>query len=465
MCLLCNISRISGTESDEILLSRKQIQNNDLSVQHYQSAKDLDYIYNPRKQIYPNPKYVQCTPNTVLNLTRMGLKRIGDYFISSPDTRELYLDDNEITDISVNAFTSLKHLEILTLSGNNIPIDKMLRFKSHQTLRKLILDNNALDTDYGSSTSIENTSERFESLEDLSLRQNGISQFNIVMEDFAPYLNTLDFSGNMFESIDVVTFPKSIVYFSMDNNKLEKLDLKNLNDIEELSVSGNKFRELCGEDCSTNSWLSLKGMMKLSKLNVSHNQISIVQNDTFAYTKNLSTIDLSYNSIVSLAKNIFNKLTRLLELRMSHNLLITLPNTCPLNYMKYLDVSNNRIADVSCDSFCSQQYLRRIDLSNNYISFLKDDTFSKIQMLEWLDLSHNRINKLPAMLQNKMRYLRTLWLKNNSIDNIDDLFTIIPNAVVDLHLEENPLAKITYKNLILYLKQESSLDLEEVVPY
>ncbi|XP_017757402.1 PREDICTED: leucine-rich repeat and death domain-containing protein 1-like [Eufriesea mexicana] len=340
-------------------IRNKQTRNDDDQVRQqykYHGHSGVRNRYNPPTiptfstprpcQTYttcPTPvQYVQCTPNAVLNLTHMGLKRIGDSFIFSPDTKELYLDDNEITDISVAAFTSLKRLEILSLSGNNISIGKMLSYKSHEALQKLILNNNKYN---GEDTSIEKIFEPLRRLQHLSLRRNGISQLNIVMKDFAPYLNSLDLSGNKLESINVNNFPETIAYLYLDDNKFTNLNLNNLN-INELSLSGNKFQELCDVNC-VDSWLSLKGKTKLSKLNVSHNIISNMKDGTFANMKSLVTLDLSHNRIVSVPNDIFNELSSLKELRINHNLLIIIPNICSLGYIKHLNISNNRITEVT----------------------------------------------------------------------------------------------------------------------
>lgn len=404
----------------------------------------------PCKKCEPIIQYQECKSNSILHFEGIGIKTVGDFFVKSKEIKELYLDDNEITKISIKAFDSLTKLNILSLSNNNISIDKMLWFNQHDNLRDLIINNNKYN---GTDTVIDKIFHPLPKLERLSLKNNGISNLNISLKNFAPSLRSLDLSGNNMKSIDfIVNLPETISYLNLHNNSFSSIKKNYLHNIENLKLSNNKITELCSINCKQYSFLSLEGMRKLLNLNVSGNYIKTVTENAFRYTTNLVSLDLSRNEIESLPENIFRGLESLLELRMSHNRLISIPNICALHSVRNVDLSHNRIVEINSDSFCFTTFIETLDLSNNHILNINNN-FDKLQTLQKLDLSNNFINKLPIMLIQRTQFLEILLLKNNSITNIDELLTLQLRTLREIHLEENPFLFLRLNNSMIHIKE------------
>lgn len=430
--------------------------NNNRPVFSHTNAPPMHHqiaAFTQCKKCEPIIQYEECKSNSILHFERIGIRTVGDFFVKSKEIKELYLDDNEITEISIKAFDSLDKLNILSLNNNNISINKMLWFNQHDNLRDLIINNNKYN---GNDTVIDKIFHPLPRLERLSLKNNRISNLNISLKNFAPSLRTLDLSGNNMESIDFITeLPETVSYLNLHNNLFSNVKKNSLHNIEYLLLSNNKITELCSINCKQYS-LSLEGMRKLLNLNVSGNCIKTVTENAFRYTTNLVSLDLSRNEIESLPENIFRGLESLLELRMSHNRFISIPNICALHSVRHVDLSYNRIVEINSDSFCFTTFIETLNLSNNHILNINNN-FDKLQTLQKLDLSNNFINKLPTMLIQRAQFLEILLLRNNSITSIDELFSLQLRTLREIHLEENPFLFLRFNDSMIYVKEYTEL--------
>lgn len=376
-----------------------------------------------------------CIPGTILNFNNTGLTRIGDIFANTSDIRELYLDDNKIEHISDKAFDLMEGLEVLSISGNIIPLEELSWLRYHATLQCLIINNNKRRVKYDLKydISIKNTFGYLPNLEILSLRGDSISQFDVPLDKFTPRLRKLDLSENYIESFKFLdNIPETMEILLLEKNgcpcQVQKLPAN----IRVLFLNGNGITELCGAHCTHSHSLSLKGLEWLNILNVSSNNINSIESDAFKDTMHVQTIDLSHNYIGSVSEHVFRGLSNLKELRMSHNLLQIVPNMGSLNSLRYLDLANNYIEGAT---------------NLDYLKF--------IETLEWLDLSNNRIKVLPMMLiYHKKSIEWNLLLKNNSIVDIDDLFTDKCLEIqLILHLQNNPFSFFKFNTLTVHTKE------------
>lgn len=402
-------------------------------------------IFTPRTTTPCPVTYKRDPPQgIILNFSKTGLKRISDLFVRSPNVIELNLDNNEISEISSMAFEELPRLEVLQVCGNKIPIEKLLWFKTHTAVKELVIDDNKY---YGNETSIDRILQPLTRLRTLSLRRDRISHLNINVKEFAPYLTRLDLSGNSIESVDfLANLPDDLSHLYLDDNAISSLNRDNLDNIVELSISGNRIKELCIASCADFS-LSLQRMRQLSKLNASRNSISTVAENTFVDTKSLSVLDLSGNEIRLLPNDIFDGLVFMQHLDLSHNQFTSVPQICKLLRLTHLDLSYNHIAEVASDTFCQLTEIKTLLLSNNHIINVDSTAIVALQGIRTLDLSSNVIDVLPVNLIWGTRYLEVLSLRNNSIMNMDQLFEDRSSSLKELHLEDNPLPSLKSRHM------------------
>lgn len=116
-------------------------------------------------------------------------------------------------------------------------------------------------------------------------------------------------------------------------------------------------------------------ILKLLKLNVSHNCLTIVESAIFEQTPNISEIDFSYNEISEL--NTFTAAPNLLMMNFSHNLISVLHTGTfsGVKELKVLDLSCNNIGSIEKEIFIENKKLEILRLEMNQIRRLDGNIF------------------------------------------------------------------------------------------
>ncbi|XP_037048743.1 leucine-rich repeat neuronal protein 2 [Bradysia coprophila] len=173
----------------------------------------------------------------------------------------------------------------------------------------------------------------------------------------------------------------------------------------------------------------------LSTLDMSHNAITVIDDNNFAKVKNLSELNLSWNKIEALSINAFARLGNLLKLDLSRNLLQKITNNVfsTLPSMTHLILSRNRFLN---ETFS----VNDVDL---YISL---GVSTKLNILEIEDANLDTIDLLQGV------GLKVAKFRCNQFE----LFPSIPRSIEILDLSENPLRTLEAK-VIPHLN-----DLEEI---
>ena len=139
--------------------------------------------------------------------------------------------------------------------------------------------------------------------------------------------DTLDISKNKFYSTDFYTYPSLV--------SVQKADLSAIG-IEFLS--DDKFSSFSG----------------LTELNLSHNEIFILDGDAFKVMPALRVLSVSYNPIIRISRRFGDYLTNLKELHMKGCKLAELTEPSPfssLNNLQILDLRDNLIQVIHCNCF------------------------------------------------------------------------------------------------------------------
>ncbi|XP_076225927.1 uncharacterized protein LOC116427350 isoform X1 [Nomia melanderi] len=457
------VEGFSGESNNNIVPNNYEIRYSDF----YESPHDLS-VYHPTPS-KPSPPTKAATttespvdcrhPNVELRFTRSGLRRISVGSFSSPAVVKLHLDDNNITEVSCGAFETLPNLRILNMSANEISTSRLLSFGKHDFLRVLYLDGNKYREENAELSEICGS---LPQLQELYLRNDGISRFGVAITTFAPRLRLLHLDRNRIESTEfLVNVPVSLAYLHMDDNRIPRIEKNHLKNVEELSVSGNAITQLCRSDCDGNSSvLFLDGAVRLRKLNASRNLITYVAEDAFKDAKALQQLDLSGNRIEKFASFVFHTLETITDLRLSNNRLTSVPSISSLVHLRHLDLSGNQIITISCESFQFLKKLETLLLANNLLNRMSVDHFKKMISLRTMDLSGNQFIDLPTKLLSNSPSLRVLRFRNNKIKDLAPLREEQSSSIFELHLQENPLLHVRVAmlhpgrlpHLVLYLK-------------
>ncbi|XP_076284097.1 uncharacterized protein LOC143210791 [Lasioglossum baleicum] len=401
-------------------------------------------IKTPKPYTWTNtPKPEICSADVVLRLSRVGIRVVGDNVVNSWLVRELHLDDNEITEVSSGAFNKTPNLDTLNLSLNNIRTDRLLYFGEHKRLSRLIVDDNKYQDPENSE--LKTFLNSLPNLWELSLRRSFIAVFSVSLTEFAPNLGRLSLSGNKIESSDFLKdVPKTLKYLDLSENEISEIRFSLAISLLELTVAGNRIKELCSESCEESS-LSLRKLGSLRKLNASRNAIVTVQADAFQWLTDLTVLDLSRNKISKLPETLWGWWSQQIkELYLAKNNLTSVPKLCELRNLQRLDLSGNSIFSLTDEDICGTlTQLQSLFLNDNLIFEVDGAAFRKFIKLRMLDLSGNLLTTVPSYLINSTS-LQQLFIRRSQINTLQNLAKEWSN-LRELHLQDNPLLSIHTK--------------------
>lgn len=177
-------------------------------------------------------------------------------------------------------------------------------------------------------------------------------------------------------------------------------------DITELDLTGELIRTI-----PTN----INKFTKLKKLNLSHNQIEIIKEDSFDSLISLEELYINNCYVSNIEEYAFKSLTNLKKLFLRGNKLTEIKRNTfkSLINLEELYLSHNIIKVLEDDIFTSLVNLKDLSLSQNQIKEIKDDTFKSLIKLKKLYLTDNDINYLPLSII-KFKSLQLISLQNIS---------------------------------------------------
>ncbi|VVD01872.1 unnamed protein product [Leptidea sinapis] len=302
--------------------------------------------------------------------------------------QHLYLQHNNITDISSEAFNGLVSMRVLNISHNRLHTLPEGLFANVRELREIYLNDNSL---YQLANGI------FHRLEQLIV---------------------LDISSNQLTSnhVDDGTFLGLIrlIVLNLSNNALTRLDGKTFKDLFFLQI-----------------------------LNLKNNSIGYIEDNAFLPLYNLNTLNLAENRLHTIDENLFNGLFVLSKLTLNNNLLVNIDQKAFKNCsdLKELDLSSNQLLEVP-DALWELPLLKTLDLGENQISTFRNGSFKNLNQLTGLRLIDNQIGNLTVGMFWDLPSLQVLNIAKNKIQLIER-GTFARNAQLEaIRLDGNYLTDI-----------------------
>jgi len=265
------------------------------------------------------PEKCSCFAD-IVDCSEKGLSSVPEGI--SPDTKELFLQNNLIEGLEINQFIHLQDLERLYLHGNNIKTMASSSFTSAAKLQQLTLHDNDIEECPDSLLA------GLDDLKAVNMNNNKLTELG----------------GQLLENSD------NVVEFSVNNNQLESLDgniFDGLTELKYLGLGKNKLSsvpDFLGESFA-NAYLIDYSSNRLTKVpkppsNVqlfyvmdnpietiqagvfekakslyqffaTDCQISSIENDAWQGADNLGWILLEGNSLKSIESSMFSGLTKL----------------------------------------------------------------------------------------------------------------------------------------------------------
>lgn len=310
----------------------------------------LDLSYNPHA--YPSEIAGHMKPLVNLNyilLNNLSINLIdSNFFKQNTKLENIGLSYNKISVLPYNTFTHLKNLSVIYLYDNQI---SDLDNRTFVGLNKL--------------TSID-------------LKSNKLTKIRARTFYNLSRLSFLDLSNNLISEIDssALTGCKSLWNLYLNNNRLIKL-------------SPRTFENL-----------------NIETLLLRYNQITELDNSTFAGVGYIVSLGLSYNNISRIGSGTFKNLT----------------------FTQRLDLSYNRLTKLDNGSFLGLNYLYNIDLSNNKISTIEAGAFNGLSKMIYIYLNNNNLTRLDNSTFAGCNRLSAIYLYNNTNLSKNNLQSLCPTA-------------------------------------
>ena len=244
-------------------------------------------------------------------------------------------------------------------------------------------------------------------------------------------------------------------HLDLSNNNITIIDINainNLTNINWLVLNDNYIQAILNG--------TFESLRFLRYLYLSGNKIELIERGALKGLNVLDTLLLSGNRISTINKDIFNGLSKLSSLNLSGNSIRTFDKGTftVLSQLSTLDLSANEISIVEIDTFNGLSNLNNLSLADNRVRILSPLTIFRLTSLLKLDLSCNRIKKLPKF----PILLKAVDLRNNSIMEVDNTSFAGLQHLIDLDLSHNKISKYCSQCNIPYTLKNFNLSSNEL---
>ncbi|XP_017050646.1 leucine-rich repeat-containing protein 24 [Drosophila ficusphila] len=151
-------------------------------------------------------------------------------------------------------------------------------------------------------------------------------------------------------------------------------------------------------------------------------------------------LDLSYNDITTIDDDSFKTTIHLLNLTLAHNAIHTIYGDAfsELARLRYLDLSYNRLEQIDEHILESNNQLIHLNLEGNKLSTLGKGPILRSPSLRSLNLRNSQVNQLGNQLLSALPQLRQLDLAQNMLVTLSPGDFHAPRYLASLNVEENP---------------------------
>ena len=281
---------------------------------HFNGLENLENIdlNTNRLSVFPFDLLTNMNKLEVLNLSCNEFTSIGHgTFCLMKRLRELDLSFNDISVIDQGAFDGLENLKLLNISECSLSRLESNAFRSLGKLKKLHLGANQLK---------ELHKDTFSNLSNLELLELSSNRLKIIEPELFANLKNLkklDLNCNELKNIHVQTFEKLESLAEMDLNSNEIIQFEsgtfcNNTNLKKLLLYCNQLSELTHDSLFQN-------LKNLTDLDLSCNQLYLIDFNTFSSLNDLERLDLGFNKLIRIDMDLFARLSKLLLVDLNGN--------------------------------------------------------------------------------------------------------------------------------------------------
>ena len=358
----------------------------------------------------------------------------------------IFVSNRRIPVLPYNLYKGLK-IRTLGLENNMIEVISNSSFQAlfPNTLQVLILDDNkirSIDSIFRNNSMSQNCMV-FSRLQVLHLTRNKLTHIKSKSLECLTRLEDLQLGYNEIVFIDADSFQN---FTRLETLLLQSNLLKNLDFLKQCYAP--LFRFTITKNLLNNKEISkaFENLQFLKNLEMSSNNLTFIDDETFRGLSSLTNIDLSNNNLQNITINSFSYSNRLRSLFLENNFIAEINPELfkKKHFLTLLSFRNNSIGYIRNGDFLYLSSLSNLDLSRNDISEIQDGSL-KLFFLQDLDLSYNKLTNISNSVFNGVGSLRSLYLNDNKIARIS------PNAfenlqtILLLDLKNNLIQSIDFK--------------------
>jgi Leucine-rich repeat (LRR) protein len=385
---------------------------------------------------------------------------------------------------------SIKLLNDISLDKSNISIISNESLEGSEI--KLLKDVGLYGSNTITTTRIELNVENLKSISFLksfhNLLQLEINVNNLItLVGLEPMiqLEELSVKDNALYSIESLRNHMRLKHLKFDSNKLTDLSpLDGIHSLLTLSASTNLLESIPEIRCE-----------RLERLELYHNHIFIICDQSFQGLKNLTYLDLGRNKIEYVSGDGLNSCQLLQTIILSQNKLTRLPTPLYLPHLRNLWLGGNQLNDLNdwihylttpstADDSIKELMpiflpsLEKLYLQDNHIQHIPENFLMAMPQLMYFDISFNRIQSigdLKGLCIGSHGSLQSLLLQDNPLTSIPQLPSLPEHQESVINVEQRAAAFYNNEILELWLRyacpklksycgNHFSTDMNETIP-
>lgn len=414
------------TFPDQIFCSMANLQALNLTRNRLHNVTNLGFTDNstpsPASSVFETDNINCHLELTVLDLSHNDIQILpSDAFGTLKRLRELFLQDNQISNVVEKALAGLYSLHVLNLANNDLNTLPPELFANVSELMELYLGNNSI------SILAPGLLSGLQQLLVLDMSHNELTNSWVNSETFKDLIR--------------------LVVLNLNHNQLTRIDASHFRSLYSLQILELAHNEI--EFIADNAFSS---MFNLHTLVLGNNRLTHIDAFTLNGLYVLSLLSANNNRIDNVHPDAFRNCSHLQDLHLNGNSLFTVPEAVrQLQFLKTLDLGGNHISTIRNASYRGLQQLHALRLIDNNIGNLSKDTFSDMPALRILNLARNSIQSIEHGTFDKNQNLHAIRLDSNFLADINGLFANLPNLMW-LNISANQLTWFDYALIPLGLQ-------------